>query len=37
MDDALSRSRGYIATAAICEQDELAPYPRTTKENPGQA
>jgi hypothetical protein len=37
MDDALSRSKGYIATAAIYEQDEVALYPRTIKENPGQA
>jgi hypothetical protein len=37
MEDVLSRLGGYIATAAICEQDEVAPYPRTIKENPGQA
>jgi hypothetical protein len=37
MEAVLSRLAGYIATAAISEQDEVALYPRTIEENPGQA
>src|ERR1700733_13286100 len=36
MEGAPPRSKGHIATAAICEQDEAAPYPRTIKKIRGR-